>query len=919
MSPASGSTLRIADPRCEYLRNPLAIDAPQPRLSWSLEAEQRGQKQTAYRVLVASTAERLANDSGNLWDSGKVASDQSAQVVYAGRPLASRMRCFWKVQAWDKDGKPSAWSSPATWSMGLLKPEDWRARWIRFGKDPSTSSPGPAQPANTVSFSHSPWMRKTFVLDAQPDRGLAYVNALGYCELYVNGHKVGADVLSPAVSYYPSRSFYVTYDITPLLRKGRNCVGLWVGRGWHVAGRLGVSAGGPMVRFQAEMVAGGKNVEIASDGSWRGSPSPYATLGPWIWDQYGGERYDARLENPAWNSADYDDRHWAGVETLPPPGSESQSQSCPLNRIGMRIPAVACTRLGSGRFEVDFGANLSGWLRMRLPTLTAGQRIVVHYADRRYATVIPESLPAGVGRSSSDEIFEAANGKIRYQTFHQADEFISAGRPNEEFCSKFNYHGFRYAIVEGLPKTPATADFEALLVEGDLESVGSFACSNELLNRIYRLNLWTIRCLDLGGYLVDCPHRERLGYGDGQVSAETCLMNLRMPNFYTKWLGDWRHGQEPKTGDLPHVAPRDVGGGGPAWGGPLASLAWRMYLYYGDRRVLEECYDPMRRYVDYLEGRCTNHILRVYGGQWDFIGDWVAPGRGMDTNNWPPAPAAELFNNCYRVYLWELLEKSATALGRQDEARRCKAKLDQIRPLIHRAFYDPSKQTYVLEEQSYRCLPLFAGVVPPAERDAVLLKLEDGILRQRGGHLDAGMLGTYFLIQYLPTIHRDDLLFAMVNQKTYPGWGYMLEQGATTMWEQWNGYWSQIHSCFTSIAGWFHNGLAGIQPDPAAPGFKHVIVWPAVVGDLTWVKGSHRSIYGTIVSNWRRENGVFRLDVTVPTNTTATVYVRTKDITSVTESGQAANNAPGVKFLRGENGYAVFAVESGKYSFLAPL
>jgi alpha-L-rhamnosidase len=327
----------------------------------------------------------------------------------------------------------------------------------------------------------------------------------------------------------------------------------------------------------------------------------------------------------------------------------------------------------------------------------------------------------------------------------------------------------------------------------------------------------------------------------------------------------------------------------------------------------------MRRYVDYLEGRCTNHILHAYGGQWDFIGDWVAPGRGMDTNNWPPAPAAELFNNCYRVYLWELLEKSATALGRQDEARRCKAKLDQIRPLIHRAFYNPSKQTYVLEEQSYQCLPLFAGVVPPAERDAVLRKLENGILRQRGGHLDTGMLGTYFLIQYLPTVQRDDLLFTIVNQKTYPGWGYMLEQGATTMWEQWNGYWSHIHSCFTSIAGWFHNGLAGIQPDPAAPGFKHFIIRPAVVGDLTWVKSNHRSIHGMIVSNWRRENDVFRLDVTIPANTTATVYVRTKNVASVTESGRTAGNAPGVKFLRGENGYAVFAVESGKYSFAASL
>ena len=260
----------------------------------------------------------------------------------------------------------------------------------------------------------------------------------------------------------------------------------------------------------------------------------------------------------------------------------------------------------------------------------------------------------------------------------------------------------------------------------------------------------------------------------------------------------------------------------------------------------------------------ANGISSAIG--WRRDAAWIrTTGRPRLPPNCSTTATAFTSGNCWR--------NRRPALGRQDEARRCRAKLDQIRPLIHRAFYDPSKQTYVLDEQSYQCLPLFAGVVPPAERDAVLRKLENGILLRRGGHLDTGMLGTYFLIQYLPTVQRDDLLFTIVNQKTYPGWGYMLEQGATTMWEQWNGYWSQIHSCFTSIAGWFHNGLAGIQPDPAAPGFKHFIIRPAVVGDLTWVKSSYRSIHGMIVSNWRREKDVFTLDVTIPANTTATVYV----------------------------------------------
>lgn len=905
---------RVTDLRCEYVKDPLGLDATGPRLSWIMVADGRGRRQTAYELLVASSAELLSQNQGDLWQTGKVASDENSQVAYAGKPLTSRSLCFWKVRVWDQVDQPSAWSDTAFWSMGLLAAEDWHAQWIRAGNSALSSigDESDSRPRAAVS----PWMRKTFVLDSVPERGLAYVNALGYCELYVNGQRVGDDVLSPAVSDFRARSFYATYDISPYLHKGRNCIGLWLGRGWHVAGRPGVQQPGPLVRFQAEIETKGTAAQVATDESWRWAPSPYATLGPWQWDQYGGERYDARLNNPSWSSDDFDDHTWECVEVAGIPGSRAQSQPCPLNRIGQRIPAVKCTQLADGLYEVDYGTNLSGWMRMRMPLLPSGRRVVVHYADRRYATPEPDALPSGVARHGSDEVFQTPDGRVRYQTFHQADEFISAGKPDEEFCSKFNYHGFRYAIIEGLPVEPDLEKTEALLVESDLESIGSFSCSDERLNRLYHLNLWTLRCLNLGGYLVDCPHRERQGYGDGQISAETCLMNFWMPNFFAKWLGDWRDGQDPLTGDLPHVAPRDQGGGGPGWGGTLAALTWRTYLYYGDRRVLEENYDAMRRYVDFLESRCTDNVLHAYGGPWDFIGDWVPPNRGMDTANWPSARDNDVFNNCYRVYLWELLEKSAAALGRQDDVRRCRHKLDSIRPLVHKTFYEPDRRTYGAEEQPYQSFPMFVGVVPPTEQEMVLHELGKNILIRRNGHLDSGMLGTYFLIQHLSGIGRNDLLWTIVNQRTYPGWGYMLDQGATTMWEQWNGYYSQIHSCFTSLAGWFHNGLAGIQPDSAAPGFKRIIIRPAVVGDLTWVKSSFRSIHGPIVSNWTHENGTCTLHLTIPANTMATVYVPAIDNAQITESGLPACESAGVTFLRREQNCAVFEVESGKYSFV---
>lgn len=890
----SGKSLTVTDLRCEYRRDPLGIDIVKPRLSWILKSAGREVRQTAYRVLVASTPELLAKDQGDLWDSGTVPSGRSIQVEYAGKPLKSRMRCHWKVCVRDQDGHRSAWSGPALWTMGLLEPGDWQASWIKPVVSGQKNSP-------------APWVRREFSLDAAPDRAVAYVNVMGYCELYVNGQPVGDDILSPAVSDLALRSFYRTYDISRLLRKGSNCVGLWMDMGWHRSG--------PVARVQVEISVGGKVLTVGSDAAWICAPSTYTPIGDWKWDGMGGERYDARNGIAGWNEAGCTAGEWIPVLEVAAPAGAVTAQSCPPNRIGEVMPLVASRALGPDTWELDFGTNLTGWLRLRLPQMKAGDRVVLHYADKRFQTAGGDVTPAGKINPTSQKTFGTADGPVSYQTFNQTDEFISAGKPAEQFCSKFNYHGFRYVIAEGLPARPAPGDAEALLVESDLETTGSFECSSDLFNRIHRAGLWTLRCLDLGGYMVDCPHRERLGYGDGQVGIESLAMNRNVAAFYAKWAADWLDAQNPATGEMTHTAPNSGGGGGPGWGGAGCVLPWKMYLYYGDLRLLEQAYEPARRYVEFLEGRCSGGVLRHYGGEWDFIGDWVAPGRGMDTNNWPPKPAAELFNNCYRLYLWELLAKAADALGKPGEAQQCRSRISEIRPLIHNAFYDQEKKLYVLDEQSYQLMPLMTGMVPENLRETVMQKLEDCILLKNRGHLDTGMLGTWFLIQYLQETGRNDLLYAIFNQETYPGWGYMLSQGATTFWEQWNGYWSQIHSCFTSPGGWFYQGLAGIRADASAPGFKKMIIKPAIVGDLTWVKGSYNSIHGLIISNWRREGAKLNMDVTIPANTTATVYVPAGGAAAVTESGKPVARSRGVKLLRLENGTAVYAVSSGTYRF----
>ena len=904
----TGAAAELTNLRCEYRDNPLGIDAAKPRLSWVIEergprtedrgqmTEVRGRKQSAYQVLVASTPDLLAKDQGDLWDSGKVASDQSIQVEYAGLPLESRRVCHWKVRVWLKDGKPSAWSVPAGWSMGLLKPDDWQAKWVRTGGDTS------------------PWLRKEFTLTEASERAMAFVNVKGYYELYVNGKKVSDDVLAPAVAVYDKRSLYTTYDISKLLRPGPNCVGVWLGLGLLFPKEIA-----PLARVQLDMMVGGKRVVVGTDSSWTFTSSTHTEV-PWAWCGTGREKIDARLEIADWNEVGCANAPavsgrsfgWRPVEEYTGPTGTATAQSCLPNRITKVIPAVACIALDDQTVEFDFGTNLSGWFHLRLPQLDAGKTVTMYYADKRFQSIEGDDTPAGKVKPAQDpKKIATANGPAYYQTNNQQTEFISAGKAGEEFCNKFNYVGFRYVIVQGLPVKPALGDAEALFIESDLEPAGSFACSNNLFNRIHEVNLWTLRCLNLGGYMVDCPHRERMGYGDGQNGIDSHVMNLDSAAFYGKWAIDWLDAQDPVTGKSAQYSPPNHGD--PScwfpWGGMVDVMPWKAYIYYGDRRLLERAYEPMVRYpTRYLQGFYPGGGIVRQGG--DGGCDWVAPNIGMTA-----PPGTELFINCYRMYLMDLLAKSADVLGRTEEAKRHRNKANELKALIHSTYYNEKEKLYDSDRQLSQAAPLLMGVVPGDLRGTIQKQLEDIILVKNNGHLDTGMLGTYFLLQYLMEAGRNDLAYTIINQQDFPGWGYMLAQGATTFWEQWNGSWSQIHSCYVSPGSWFYQGLAGIRPDETGPGFKKIIIKPAIVGDLTWVKCGYDSIHGRITSNWKRDGANLTMEVTIPPNTTATVYVPAKDAAGVTESGKPAAQAAGVKFLRMENGAAVYEVGSGCYQF----
>lgn len=959
--------------RCEYLKDPLGIDAVKPRLSWVMETPQsqvtRNVRQTAYQVLVASTPELLATDNGNLWDSGKRVSDQSVLIEYEGTSLKSSDACHWKVRVWDQTGTVSPWSKPALWTMGILKPEDWSAKWISTemaermkpsktggvlkiikatytaekkggsadvtGKVSSLIKDGtldftvnaktlgvdlapktaknltvdydldgvsgqtivgdlrqliiPAPDGSIPKDFDAPYVRKTFNLAAVPSSAIATVNVMGFFELYVNGKKVGPNLMGPALSTYTKRSLYETYDLTSYLHQGDNTIGLWLSRGWYWKGRDPVIRHSTAIaRLQLDVIANGKALRIGTDANWKCLASGRSILGEWSHANFGGELVDSRLEVSQWADPKLDDSTWFAVKEISNPKVPSDAQKTPPMRALKTIPAVTCENLSKGRYRLDFGTHVTGGMKLRLRGLKAGQTVTLQYSETLKDVM----------------------------SYRQHDKFISAGKSEEEFSSKFNYHGFRWVTVEGLSQAPQLADAEAILIGADFKTIGSFESSSDLLNRMHEVNLYTIRNLSQSGFLSDCPHRERLGYGDGQVSIESCIMNFEMQPFYDKWATDWSDRADSSTGYIPHVAPTLVkAGGGPAWGGSAQALTWRTYLHYGDKKILEKNLVACGRHISAIEARAIDGVVRAWGGKWDFIGDWVPPERGMDTQNWPPKPAAEFFNNCYLIYLKDQWAQMADVLGRFDEAATTRKEIQRLRPIIHAAFYDSENQRYVLDEQTYYLMPLMTGIVPEDLRPTILRNLETCIRVTRKGHLDTGMLGTYFLINYLMEIGRNDLLWLIVTQEDYPGWGHMLKKGATTWWEQWNGHASQIHSCFTSLDGWFSQGLAGIRPDPTAPGFKKIKIKPAVVGNLNWVKCHYDSPYGRIISNWKREGDKLTMEVTIPANTTATVFVPAQDAASVTESGKPTDQAKGLKLIHFKNGEAAFELSSGAYSF----
>ena len=871
--------------RCENLINPIAIDRIAPLLSWNMKSDQRGQSQSAYRILVSGNKKSLKNDIGDFWDSGKVVSELSVNIKYEGKALQSRDVLYWKVKVWNQDGVESPWSETASWEMSLLEQSDWKANWIGISedKDPVSTKTNPA-----------PYFRYEMDVDKKVRSAKVYVCGLGFYELYLNGNKVGDEVLAPAQTNYDKRDlpellyhyddqsttrvFYNTFDVTDQLRKGKNAVGMILGNGWYnqrdrtVEGILWYSTPRLICQLEIEYTDGEKKI-VASNKDWKVSTGPILHDGIFT-----GEVYNARLEIHNWNTPGFEDSGWKHAELVRAPTGKLESQLAPPDKVVRMFTPASIQKNKDGIVVVDVGEMISGWVKLRVNEKN-GQEITMRFIEE-------------MGSS-----------------YGQKDIYIAKGSGDEIYEPRFTWHAFRTIEISGLTKELTKDDIDIVVVNTDVQSAGTFECSNELFNKIQENYIRTQLGNFHGSISSDCPHRERLGYtGDGSILVESSIFNFDMTNFYQKWTNDMDDARNKVTGFVPHTAPFGGGGGGPAWGSAYIITPWFYYLYYGDDRILELHYSGMKKWVEYLGTRTDERgvVVREEPRGW-CLGDWAAPGK----IEIPP----EYVNTCYYYYCSDLMAKISAVLNHEKDAAYFSKLSDDIKDVINNYFFNEETKQYWEGWQGANVFALAFGIVPERYVQDVLENLVKNIHKNRG-HLDTGILATPLLLDVLTKYGREDLAFTIMNQRDFPGFGdYILGKGATTLWENWNGASSHSHPMYGSVIRWFYQALAGIYPDENNPGFKNIIIKPSPCGDLTFAKADYNSVYGNISSSWKLEGNDFNLNVEVPANTFATVYIPSTDSNNISENGTNIKVVSGITFIKNENNRAVYKIGSGKYSF----
>jgi len=1017
--------MRAVRLRCEFRNDPLAVAAARPTLTWTPVSRRRGARQTAWQIVAASSPEAAVPERADLWDSGRVSSEENC-AVYRGTRLAPGERVFWRVRVWDERGVVSPWSEPAWWQWGPVWPEQWHARWIgrpslhpprwedftleidaavdagaagivfraqdsdnlymwqinmagpvpmlrphirkngawfiledvplaavlndhtngrwfhvritatgacietwidgrrvdrrrdetfaagtigfrgakgeqaRFrnirvtapdgtvlldvrspqgqgsGDFPSAPARGDAyeQPQGVLLYRpaaprDSLLLRNEFDVPGVVKRATAYVCGLGWYELWLNGAKASDGVLTPANTRYQRRCLYDAWDVTAYLHPGRNAIGLWLGNGYNSDYSRWGWRWENTKRAVCELVMDledGRRLIAGSGPNWRMAPGPitYCSI-------YHGEIYDAGREQRGWAEAGFDDHAWEPVAVVEPPGPVLNPCPAPPCRVTETLKPVRWRPLDNGVWVFDLGQNFAGWPRIRVRG-PRGTRISMKTSE----------LVDDAGR-----LHPCTNRAAR-----STDVYILEGAPDgEEYEPRFTYHGFRYVEVRGLPAPPSIETLDGRVVHADVPFIGTFECSDPLIQRIHRNCVWSLRS-NLMSIPTDCPMRDERTpcQMDSQTAEEAALFNFDMQAYYRKWLGDIAGGK-----------------GNPDWNGDQVVLAWRLYRFYGDRRIIEEMFPAMKQYVDFLAARAPEGVWRKG------FGDWCAPNRGTWESFFrePEVVNTCLFHECARI-----VAESARVLGNEDAAAHYSKLAERVRSALNRELWHPDTHTYGGGAQPALILPLALGLVPEERRQAVFDALVRRITMVDRNHLDTGIFGTRYLVDVLADGGRMDLAWTILCQETYPGFGFQIRQGATTAWEQWTARGnmnSHNHAMFAGIDASFYTRIAGIRL--AAPGWRRIVFHPVPPPGLKHAGARVRTVRGEVACNWRREGNTFAMDVEVPVGAAAEVWLPTAAANAVTESGNPVSETEHVRFLRSSQGCTVFEVDAGRYAF----
>ena len=828
------------DLRCEYLTNPLGVDTPDPRFTWLLQDVRYGAEQTASRLIVGTDSLDVANGDGDLWNSEKINSAQML-VRYAGKELFPFTKYYWQVSVWDKDEVKSQ-SAVASFETGMMDRKNWKGSWISDGND--------------IHCKPAPYFRKVFAAQKKIRSARAYVAAAGLYELYINGKKTGNHRLDPAYTRFDRRTLYVTYDVTSQLQTGKNAIGVLLGNGWYNLQSTAVWdfhkapwRNRPAFCLDLRITYEDGSVETITSGKdWKTSLSPV------IFNSiYTAEHQDDRLEQPGWNTVNFDDSKWNGVIFRSAPSLNIVSQLMYPIRNVKKIPAQSMKKLNDTTYVFDLGRNIAGVSKLTVKG-PAGTVLHLKHGERLYEN-------GHVDLSNIDVHYRPTDNTDPFQT----DIFILNGKGEETFMPHFNYKGFQYVeVTSSRPLSLTTENLEGYFMHSDMPAAGELKTSDPVINKI-REATNNSYLSNFFGYPTDCPQREKNGWtGDAHIASETGLYNFDGITIYEKWLADHRDEQQP-NGVLPSIIPTDgwgyEWGNGPDWTSTIAIIPWNIYLFYGDASLLTACYDNIKRYVDHIT-EISPSGLTTWG-----LGDWV-PVKSKSP--------VELTSTAYYFTDVSILARTAKLLNKQDDEKKYTRLAEKIKQAFNTKYLNRTTGIYADGTQTELSVPLYWGLVPDELKGEVAGNLAKRVAEDQF-HLDVGLLGQKTILSALSENGYTETAYQVASQKTYPSWGWWIVNGATTLYENWKidakSDISMNHIMFGEIGAWFYKGLAGINPDSDQPGFKNVILRPFFPEELNFVSSSHQSPFGQIVSEWTREKKSITYKVVIPANTTADLYI----------------------------------------------